>query len=102
VRPLLTSRFHMCDWFKRNGYPDALWQQQQVAVKAAPPSAADAADLTVVIEDGGLPVLSEAPATLVFDWDKTLTDWDAGELLVGLARLCSRPLDSAVRCECCG
>jgi hypothetical protein len=53
-----------------------------VAVKAAPPSAADAADLTVVIEDGGLPVLSEAPATLVFDWDKTLTDWDAGELWV--------------------
>lgn len=91
VRPVLERRFGMLNWFKRHGYPDSLWQQQpqpQLArrksgtvARAAPvphPAAPvpAAADLQVVIED----VVDRAQTPLlVFDWDKTLTDWDAGE-----------------------
>lgn len=92
VRPVLERRFGMLNWFKRHGYPDSLWQQpppQQAVRKAggsaraapvphpsAPVAADQAADLQVVIED--VVDQSQTPL-LVFDFDKTISAWDAGE-----------------------
>lgn len=73
----------MMNWFKRHGYPDSLWQQQQqpsahAATSVVPPSAELAAasaatersDMEVIIENR-----QSAPVLLVFDFDKTLTNW---------------------------
>lgn len=93
VRPVLQRRFDMLNWFKRHGYPDTLWQPQQpkqqqqqvpraAAAKAVHP--AQAVDLQVEIED--VVDHSHAPM-LVFDFDKTISAWDAGEThcLLGFA-----------------
>lgn len=72
----------MLNWFKRHGYPDSLWQQQQQSValvaKAAAPSTEVAvasttvqrADMEVVVQNR-----ESAPVLLVCDFDKTLTNW---------------------------
>jgi hypothetical protein len=87
VRVVLERRFDMMNWFKRHGYPDSVWQQRQhePELPAARATAAVAArttghvthaapsDLQVVVEDA-----EPGPPLLVFDFDKTLTDWDAG------------------------
>jgi RNA polymerase II subunit A small phosphatase-like protein len=91
VRCVLERRFGMMNWFKRHGYPDSLWQQQQqpsalaAATAVLPPAqqtvasaTAQRSDMEVVIEDR-----ESAPVLLVFDFDKTLTNWDAGERVVG-------------------
>jgi hypothetical protein len=80
----------MLNWFKRHGYPDSLWQQPQQPVRkaataagaapgphpSAPVVAEQPADLQVVIED--VVDKTQAPM-LVFDFDKTISAWDAGE-----------------------
>jgi hypothetical protein len=92
VRPVLQRRFDMLNWFKRHGYPDSLWQQpppQQAVRKSAtvakaapaphpssPVPAQQAADMQVVIEDA---VDFQQTPLLVFDFDKTISTWDAGE-----------------------
>lgn len=81
MRPVLQRRFDMLNWFKRHGYPNSLWKahEQPVppprkAVKAAS-HPAQTADLQVVIDD--VVDHSRVP-TLVFDFDKTISAWDAG------------------------
>jgi hypothetical protein len=90
---VLTRRFDLFNWFKRHGYPDSLWQQPQqqqpvaprkpTAVRAAAqsphpssPAAVKQSDLQVIIDDVVDPA-AHAPL-LVFDWDKTLSAFDAG------------------------
>lgn len=102
VRPVLQRRFGMLNWFKRHGYPDSLWQAPQQAAVQQRPSAAAAkagplahpsspataaaprpsdrtADMQVIIEDVVDPSLTPL---LVFDFDKTISSWDAGERVV--------------------
>jgi hypothetical protein len=92
VRIVLERRFDMLNWFKRHGYPNSLWEQQQQPAAAAPaavPAKAAAAaavqqpaDAQVLVEDSM--VVDEKHkerCLLVFDFDKTLTDFDAGRCL---------------------
>jgi hypothetical protein len=88
VRTVLERRFDMMNWFKRHGYPNSLWEQQHTAAPAAvPPKAAAAsapaavqpADAQVLVEDSTVvDAKHKERCLLVFDFDKTLTDWDAG------------------------
>ncbi|WIA08413.1 hypothetical protein OEZ85_007851 [Tetradesmus obliquus] len=94
VRTVLERRFDMMNWFKRHGYPNSLWEQQHAATPAAVPAKAAAAatsapaavqpaDAQVLVEDSMVvDDKHKERCLLVFDFDRTLTDWDAGERLV--------------------
>lgn len=98
VRPLLERRFGMRAWFQSHGYPASIWVQPQPA--AAKPGAAPAASAAgaasahrpplppgrkhVFAAARGAPAAAPAAVgaqkevVLITDFDKTLTDWDAG------------------------
>jgi hypothetical protein len=99
VRIVLERRFDMMNWFKRHGYPNSLWEQQQAAAPAAvPPKAAAAAAVPAAAQPADAQVLVDDSMVhddkhkerclLVFDFDKTLTDWDAGAQHGQAARDC--------------
>jgi len=97
VQPVLERRFDMLNWFKRHGYPASIWAagSSRAVVKAAstgaPATAVEPAAVEqkkpVVKRQGVFEVTacSRAPrgTLLLFDFDRTLTDYDAGERLVG-------------------
>lgn len=83
VRSVLERRFDMKNWFKRHGYPDSIWDQQHqmpAATPSKPATAADVAyaDVEVVVDDAVMDSKQKERCLLVFDFDKTLTDFDAG------------------------
>jgi hypothetical protein len=104
VRPLLERRFDMSSWFVRHGYPASLWARPARRALAAPKPAAPATPSPAALRlrlaaaaqqrqgraaaaaAAGATAAGAAPAQevlLLCDFDKTLTDFDAGERLVG-------------------
>lgn len=81
---MLERRFGMMSWFKRHGYPESLWQQHQqqpaARVAAMPSRAPDVSTAGSTAQQSDMEVLVEdskdsAPVLLVFDFDRTLTNW---------------------------
>ena len=86
VRPVLHRRFDMPRWFAGQGVsaapappgkPAARRGARSAPLPASPPAPASGADMLALARRG------EGRALLLFDFDKTLTDCDAGERLVG-------------------
>ncbi len=74
----------MFTWFRRHGYPEAIWEALQPKCTVAPPlstasvdsAASDTTMVSAVVCQEPEVVQAAVPAK---DFDKTLTDFDAGE-----------------------
>jgi hypothetical protein len=106
VRPLLERRFDMGSWFVRHGYPASIWARparRALLAKPAAPSmptpaalklrlAAAAARPQQGATTDGAPT-GAAPrkeVLLLCDFDKTITDFDAGEGRLHQRAMCPR------------
>jgi hypothetical protein len=100
VRLLLERRFDMFNWFRRHGYPDSIWDKVVPTAAAAaagakgclqacrhPAGAAAAAvEAEAIKQTANAPSVVQIKARagpsrgtlLLFDFDRTLTDYDAG------------------------
>jgi hypothetical protein len=103
VRLLLERRFDMFNWFRRHGYPDSIWDKGVPAAAAAAAavgakgclqaSQSPAGTAAAAVEAEAIKQTSNAPSVvqikaragpsrgtlLLFDFDRTLTDYDAGK-----------------------
>ncbi|MEW5308855.1 MAG: hypothetical protein WDW38_000783 [Sanguina aurantia] len=104
VRTVLQRRFDMCTWFKRNGFPvdtileNAVEAARQERIRGGAPAAAPGSvagsppgsrsSVVAVAKPATSPLQKRAAGSLVrpflilTDFDKTLTDYDAGERVV--------------------
>lgn len=100
VRTVLQRRFDMCTWFKRNGFPvdtileNAVEAARQERIRGGAPAAAPGSvagsppgsrsSVVAVAKPATSPLQKRAAGSLVrpflilTDFDKTLTDYDAG------------------------
>lgn len=102
VRPMLERRFDMCHWFRHHGYPPTLWEapaiNRVVAAKSAashhaaarPAAGQKQQQQPLSSSTAARSSTSKTPAPvarqqkdvlLLFDFDKTITDYDAGKWL---------------------
>lgn len=87
VRAVLQRRFDMVNWFKRHGYPVDSWldgavHKDSASLNAEIIQAQDSLSAplsTVSISQASVP---ESKFLLLFDFDKTLVDFDTGERVV--------------------
>ncbi|GBF88218.1 CTD small phosphatase [Raphidocelis subcapitata] len=99
VRPALERRFDMLNWFVRHGYPASIWEAkpdaaQGAAAAAATPAAPQAEQQQQAQQQQQQAQQQQQPpqqrrpsggaadVLLLFDWDKTVVDFDAAERLV--------------------
>jgi hypothetical protein len=93
VQPVLERRFDMLNWFKRHGYPETIWasgnksvvgaarRDDKGLVKVKPAAVQQQKQVEKQHAVFDITACSRAPrgTLLLFDFDRTLTDYDAGE-----------------------
>lgn len=105
MRTVLQRRFDMCTWFKRNGFPvdtileNAIEAARQERIRGGAPAAAPGSaagsppgsrsSVVAVAKPATPPLQKRAagsqvrPFLILTDFDKTLTDYDAGAYRYG-------------------